>query len=135
VPRNHRKPGVIRFICTDAYHHDEPGYADRGHHHYGTLRPVYPDGVLAGVAWSGPRAEPRDSVATSGIMLAWPGVAPPLPQKSRRRDDGTAVWRFRCSCGRNPEPPEAELAAIAARHAEAFPGRRIEIDIVRLDRL
>lgn len=132
MARNHRTPGVIRFTCTDRYHHDEPGYADRGHHHYGTLRPVCQDGALAGLAWSGPRPEPRDSIATSGLTLAWPGIAPALPVKARRRDDGTAVWRFRCSCGRNPERSEADLARIVSAYAAAFPGRRVEIDIVRL---
>jgi hypothetical protein len=132
VSRNHRKPGVVRFICTDAYHHDEPGYADRRHHHYGTLRPVYQDDVLTELAWNGPRAEPRDSIATSGVMLAWPGIAPALPVKARRRNDGTAVWRFRCSCGRNPERSEAAIAGIVSAYAAAFPGRRVEIDITRL---
>jgi len=30
VSRNHRTPGIIWVICTDSYHHDSPGFAERG---------------------------------------------------------------------------------------------------------
>lgn len=121
-------PGAIRFVCSDPHHIDEPG----ARRPYGTLRPVWRDGEVTGLAWSGPNPEPTDQVSTSGISLAWPGLKSALPQKSRRRDDGSAVWRFRCTCGRDPQAPEPELARIV-RDLHAVFGH-VEIDLVRLDR-
>ena len=43
------------------------------------------------------------------------------------------IFRFQCVCGRDSQRPENDLLEIAARYRDAFPGRRIEIDIVRLD--
>lgn len=127
-----RRADVIWFICTDSRHRGEPAYDRDGHRVVGTLgisRGGESDGRLT---WRGPRAESPDTVSTSGITLSWAGIAPPLPLKQRRRDDGTPVWRFRCTCGRNSERSEPDLAAIVQRHAEMLPGRRAEIDIVRL---
>jgi hypothetical protein len=120
-------------VCTDSYHRDEPDYARLGHHHVGTLRLVQGNEDGPGhLAWTGPRADPRDTISTSGITLSWPGIAPALPQKPRHRDDGTAVWRFTCRCGRDVQRSEPDLAALIIRYAEAFPGRRPEVDVARL---
>lgn len=126
--RRTRRNDVVWVICSDARHRGEPGFDRDGHHLVGTLG-LGDNGQLT---WRGPRAEPGDMISTSGITLSWDGIAPELPRKQRRRDDGTPVWRFRCTCGRSPERSEPELAGIIRRHMETLPGRRVEVDIVRL---
>lgn len=124
---------VALVLCTDAFHNDERGFAEHGHHIVGKLYLVRDaNGRPVRLEWTGPRAETRNTVRTSGITLSLPGIAPDLPVKARHRGDGGAVWRFRCSCGRDPQPSEADLAGIAARWVAVFPGRPIELDLVRL---
>lgn len=84
------------------------------------------------LTWSGPRAEPRDSVQTSGVTMSWPGIAPRLPVKNFRRNDGITVWFFACTCGREPKCAEPRLIAIIKDLHHA--GQRVVIDVVRLDR-
>jgi hypothetical protein len=132
VSRNHRKPGVVRFVCTAKFHHDSEEFTRLGHHHYGTLRPVYRDGVPAGMAWSGPRGEPRDEIRTSGVMLSLSAPAPRLPVKNFQRRDGQATWRFRCTCGLDRQCTESVVAEKIAKAKAARPGERVVIDIADL---
>ncbi|HEY3879033.1 MAG TPA: hypothetical protein VGM12_10590, partial [Trebonia sp.] len=64
--------------------------------------------------------------------LHWDGTGPEAPVKTRRRDDGQWVLRFRCRCGRDVQRAESRLVEIVQCFSAAFPGRRAEIDIVRL---
>jgi hypothetical protein len=134
IPRPRRSPGApVLVVCTDLHHHDEPAYARYGHHLVGGISiSTGPDGT-GRLHWRGPRPESRDTARTSGILLSWPGIAPALPVKQFRRPDGEQVWRFGCTCGRNPEMPEPELAAIVRRHMEQKPGERLVIPLARLE--
>jgi hypothetical protein len=62
---------------------------------------------------------------------------PQSPAKDYRLagDARYLIFRFRCACGRDPQRPENELLELAARHRAELPGQRVEIDIVRLERL
>jgi hypothetical protein len=113
LPRNHRKPGVVRFVCTDARHRGSGEFRELGHHHVYTLR----------------LAEKADGTPA----LFWEGVDGPV--KDRRRENGEWVLRFCCSCGRDPQRGEGDVLEIVARHQAAFPGRRPVVDIVRLERV
>lgn len=110
MSRNHRKPGVVRFICTDARHRDSDEYRKLGHHHVYTL-------LLA-------------EKADGSLALFWEGVDGPV--KDRLRGNGEWVLRFRCACGRDPQRGETDILEIVARYQAAFPGQRPEIDITRL---
>ena len=121
MSRNHRKPGVIRVICTDAFHHGEPGYAELGYYHLGTLRLAQRKGFAdAGFRWHGPREaverlETRDQAVSMSARGA-PLTRLPLPVKLWRTEDDKFVWRFRCTCGRDPQRSDADLAAIVTRY-------------------
>jgi hypothetical protein len=131
VPRKPRRPGFsIPVACSDPSHHDEPGYADCGYHLVGTIRMARNADGPGRLTWSGPRAEPRGTVQTSGVTLSWPGIAPRLPVRNFRRDDGTAIWWFECMCGRSPKRSEPELTEIIGRlHVAGLP---VVVDLVRL---
>lgn len=135
MPRPRRSPGApVLVVCSDGYHQDDPDYGRYGRRLVGTISIRAGAGGTPGLHWSGPRAESRDTARTSGIRLSWPGIAPLLPVKQFRRPDGAQVWRFACTCGRNPEVPEAELLAIIRRHMEEKPGERVVIPLARLER-
>ena len=135
MPRPRRSPGApVLIVCADAFHRGEPDYSRYGHHLVGTISiRAAPDGTPV-LRWSGARAESRDTARTSDVKLSWAGIAPPLPVKQFRRQYGTRVWRLACTCGRNPEPAEAELAEIIRRHMEMKPGERVVIPLDRLER-
>jgi hypothetical protein len=130
--RNRSKPGDIQFVCVDVHHHDGKEWAAYGCHLVGTLRLKRRQGGTGYLDWTGHLAESRDRIATSGITLTIPGIAPDLPVKGRRRDDGEQVWRFRCSCALDKQRAESELAQIIASYSKAFPGMPVKIDIARL---
>lgn len=125
MSRNRRRPGVIRITCTDPFHRDEPGFAEQGHRHVGTLRPVQ-----GGYAWHARPGMPADPAPAGGNSVDWGRQLGPL--KNYRAGDMTEVWRIRCTCGRDVQRGIPEIAAIAARLMAARPGRRAEIDLVRL---
>lgn len=147
MSRNHRKPGVVRVICTDSFHHDQPGYGELGHHHVGTLVLVYPKGkpwADKGFRWYGPheaaeRIETRDEkVVMFPPLVGSPLIELPLPTKQWRTEDDEFVWKFRCvgpyGCTRDAQRHEAHLAKIVRRWIEAKPDTtRILLDITRLD--
>jgi hypothetical protein len=134
LPRRRKRPAgqhgqpPVLVTCTDPYHYDEPGYAERGYHLVGEIRDA--PRRRGGLAWSG-HAPEQGPLRTSGITLVW-GASPGLPVKRYRRDDGQPTYRFRCRCGLDKEKSEPELAAIAAAWAREFPGRPAEIDMRRL---
>jgi hypothetical protein len=160
VSRNHCKHGVIRVICTDCFHHGEPGYEELGYHYIGTLRLAYRKGFAdEGFRWHGPREvvdtiETRDrKVSMSLSALADPapraqlgrgrdGQAAwqtelPLPVKMWRTENDTFVWRFRCvgdrGCDRDVQRHDKYLAQIVTRWAEMKPDTpRVLLDITRL---
>jgi hypothetical protein len=138
VPRNHRKPGVIRVICTDGYHHDEPDFARLGHHYIGTLRLAYRRGFAdSGFRWHGPR-EALDTIETRDrkLSMSMPGTPLtelPLPVKMWRTEDDKPVFRFRCTCGRDVQRHDEHLADVVRRWAEAKPDSpRLILEIARL---
>ena len=116
MSRNRRSPGVVRITCTDPSHEGTRGWQRYGCRHVTTL-------YLAERAGNseGPR-----------VTLHWDAESPDAPVKDRRRDDGQWVLRFRCRCGRDVQRAESDLVGIVQRYAAAFPGRRVEIDLVRL---
>lgn len=134
MSRNRAKPGDIRFICVDSYHHDSKEWAAYGCHLVGTLRKKLREDGSGYLDWRGHPAESRDRIATSGITLTWAGIAPApaLPVKGRRRDDGERTWRFRCTCGEDRQKAESDLAEIITSYARTLPGTPVKIPIQRL---
>jgi hypothetical protein len=82
VSRNHRTPGIIWVICTDSYHHDSPGFAERGFHYLRTLKLL-----------------PRPGGPLPGFTIVPRNNAREKPVKDFRRFDGLWVFRFECPCG------------------------------------
>ena len=113
---NGRRRGAIWITCSDPSHKGTRKWERRGYRHLTTL-------LLAERAHGGDG--PR-------MTLAWDASRPDAPVKDRRRGDGQWVLRFRCRCSRDVQRAEADLVEVVQRYAAAFPGRRVEIDIVRL---
>ena len=137
MPRHRKRkppadPAPVLVVCRDPYHHDEGGYAERGHHVVGELRslPATSDRPWP-LEWTGHGPEPGP-LRTPGITIAadLPPGTPPI--KRYRHGDGPAPWRIRCSCGLDRQPTEARLAAIIAAWVKAFPCERCLIDMCRL---
>jgi hypothetical protein len=137
MPRHRKKhaPAAdlapVLVVCRDPHHHDEDGYAERGYHLVGELRHA-PDSP-GGMEWSGPGPE-KGPFRRSGIAIAAGPVPGAPPFKRHVGDDGQVAWRFRCSCPRDAQRSEADLAAIIAAWMREFPGRLCEIDLCRLER-
>ncbi|HZR53644.1 MAG TPA: hypothetical protein VFB06_29570 [Streptosporangiaceae bacterium] len=130
-PKSQPEPAPALVICLDTFHRDEPGYAKRGYHLVGELRPV-PGGNGSGrLAWTGPVPE-RGPVRTPGMTIA-ANLAPDAPPvKHYRHGDAPPPWRFRCSCGLDKQSAEATLAAFITAWARKYPGRRCLIPLQRL---
>jgi hypothetical protein len=117
MSRNRRNAGAIRIVCRDPKHKGTRDWEQYGYRHVTKLQ-------LA------ERAENSDGPR---VTLFWDDNRPDVPvMKDQRRDDGQWVIKIRCSCGRDVQRAESDLVDIAQRYAAAFPGRRVEIDLVRL---
>lgn len=127
MPRHRRpkpppKPAPALVICFDAYHHDDRGYAERGYHLVGEVRPV-PDGNGSGrLAWTGPVPE-RGPARTPSMTIAADLAPDAPPVKHYRHGDDPPPWRLRCSCGLDKQPTEAELTAYMSNWARERPGQ------------
>ncbi len=116
MPRNHRKPGIVRVVCTDAYHRDSAEFAEYGHHYLGTLRIRKYEDIRK------PAIRPYDDT----MFLKAPGMY--------RGPDFTV--RFRCACGRDYQRHDSELLPVLKQLFEAEPGAtRVTVDIATLERL
>jgi hypothetical protein len=136
MPRSHRRPGVVRIVCTDTFHRDTEEWARYGHHHLLNLRQVEVHG-RARLIVPGAKQRTRTVQVTTpdgSLVLFEQEEDPKSPIKPYRLvgDERHFIFQFQCSCGRYPQRREDELLGIAARFREAFPGRRVEIDLVRL---
>jgi hypothetical protein len=116
MSRNRGNAGAVRIVCRDPRHKDTREWEQHGYRHVTTLQLAERAGNSEG---------PR-------VTLHWDSESPNAPTKDRRRDDGQWVLRFRCRCGRDVQRAESDLVDIAQRYAAAFPGRRVELDLVRL---
>ena len=137
MSRNHRKAGIISFICTDTYHHDTREFREQGHHLVGALRMgLRPDGKGTSLVWHGAGPRSREAVLRtedSKVTLSSPGIVPRLPIKESRRPDGLWVYKFSCPCGRDPQRLESYLAELVTRYRAANPlATRIDIDITSI---
>lgn len=136
MSRNHRRRGVVRIICTDPFHKDSEDWVRYGHHWLLNLRQV--EGRdRARLIVPGARQRIRTVQVTTpdgSIVLFEHDVDPQSPVKDYRLvgPERYLIFRFRCPCGRDPQPLESDLLEIAARYREELPGRRVEIDIARL---
>jgi hypothetical protein len=129
--RSGRRADIVWVICSDPRH--EPAYLRHGHHVVGTIGTERDGDGPGRLKWRGHLPASTDVVSTSGVTMNWPGIAPQLPVRERRRDDAESVWWLACICGRSPKVPESYLAEIIRRHAELRPGQPVEIDVVVLD--
>src|SRR5579859_3436802 len=102
MSRNHRKPGVVRVVCTDAYHRDSAGFAEHGHHYLFTMRLHKHEDTR------NPAVRPYDGT----MSLRAPEIY--------RGPDYTV--RFACSCGRDYQRHDTELLPVLKQLFEAEPG-------------
>lgn len=110
MARNHKKRNVIRIICTDQFHCDEPS----GHHYIGTLA-ISSDGKFR---WYGPH---------------WESVPVPLKPTWEAPEDIEPTARFRCTCGRDAQRKIDVMGKIMAIiGAEQPETGRVVLDIARL---
>jgi len=116
MSRNRGNAAAVRIVCSDSRHKGTREWEQHGYRNVTTLQLAERAGNSEG---------PR-------VTLHWDGDSPDAPAKDRRRDDGQWVLRFRCRCGRDVQRAESDLVDIVQRYAAAFPGRRVEIDLVRL---
>jgi hypothetical protein len=116
VGRNRRNPSVVWVTCTDPRHKGTRDWQQRSYHLVAKLQ----------------FAERSENSRGPRITLHWDGDSSDPPVKNRRHDDGEWVFRFRCTCGRDVQRAESALVDIAQRYSAVFPGRRVEIDLVRL---
>ena len=112
MSRNHRKPGVVRVVCTATYHHDSPEFAGKGYFYLGTLR-MFPIPDPPGVEVRSFRSKFIKDFAHS---------------------DGQKRWRFSCECGLDPQVRMSRLIAELRKRAGAAPPgtTRLQLDIVTL---
>jgi hypothetical protein len=137
MSRSHRSPDIIRITCTDTFHRDSAEWARYGHHWLLNLRLLEAkDRVRLTVPGSQQRTRTVQVTTPGGSLVLFEHkVDPQSPVKGYRLagDDRYLIFRFRCGCGRDSQRPENDLLEIAARYRGAFPDRRTEIDIMRLD--
>lgn len=136
MSRNHRRPGVVRITCTDPYHQDSDEWIRYGHHWLLNLRQIEGrDRTRLIVSGEKHRTKLVQVTTPDGTMVLFEREEDPQsPVKDYQLvgPERFLIFRFRCQCGRDVQRPENELLDIAARFREAFPDRRIEIDLVRL---
>jgi hypothetical protein len=136
MSRTHRHPDVVRVVCTDSYHRDSEAWARHGHHWLLNLRQIEgPDRPRLIVPGARQRTRMVQVTTPDGSLVLFERRADPqLPVKDFRLvgDARYLIFRFQCECGRDPQRPESDLLEIAARHRGELPGRRVEIDLVRL---
>jgi hypothetical protein len=114
VSRNHRTPGIARAICTHRYHHDSAEFTEHGFHYLCTLKlrylPQTNDFTIV----------PRDNASRAF-------------RKDFRRADGLWVYRFRCSCGLDPQRLETYLVGLILQYSAANPSAtRFDLDITTI---
>lgn len=138
MTRNRRSPDIVRMDCTDLFHEDSEEWARYGHHWLLNLREVEVSGRTRLIV-PGARQRIRTVQVTTpdgSLVLFEHDIDPMSPVKDYRLvgPERYLIFRFRCSCGRDPQPLESELLDIAARHRAEKPGQRVEIDLVELER-
>jgi hypothetical protein len=137
MSRNHRSPEIVRITCTDIFHGDSAEWARYGHHWLLNLRLLEgKDRLRLTVPGSQQRMRTVQVTTPDGSLVLFERRADPQSPIKDYRLSGDArylIFRLQCSCGRDPQRPENELLDLAARHREELPGRRVEIDIVRLE--
>jgi hypothetical protein len=117
MSRSRGNAGAVRIVCRDPRHKGTREWEQHGYRHVATLQ----------------LAERAENSEGPRVTLFSDDNRPDAPaMKDLRRDDGQWVFKFLCSCGRDVQRAESHLVDIAQRYAAAFPGRRVEIDLVRL---
>jgi hypothetical protein len=116
MSRSRGNAGAVRIVCRDPRHKGTREWERRGYRQVTMLQ----------------LAERSENSEGPRVTLHWDAESPNSPVKDRRRDDGQWVLRFKCRCGRDVQRAELDLVGIVQRYAAAFPGRRVEIDLVRL---
>jgi hypothetical protein len=138
MTRNRRSPDIVRITCTDSFHRDTGEWARYGHAHLLNLREVEGrDRMRLIVPGAKQRTRLVETTTPDGALVLFEREEDPQsPVKDYRLvgPEQFLIFRFRCQCGRDVQRPENELLDIAARYREAFPGQRVEIDLVRLER-
>lgn len=137
MSRTHRKPGIVRVLCTRPFHQGTDEWARFGHHHVTNLRMVEIRG-RARLIWPGAAQRTRTvdvTVPTSDggrHVLFSHRTTVGAPMKFWRVIGEERFWmfRFRCPCGLDVQRPESELLEYAQRYAAERPGERIPLDIV-----
>lgn len=137
MSRSRHSPGVVRITCTDPYHRDSDEWARCGHRHLLNLRQIEArDRPRLIVPGARQRTRMVQVTTPDGSLVLFERRADPQSPIKDYRLSGDArylIFRFQCSCGRDPQRPENELLEIAARHREELPSRRVELDLVRLE--
>lgn len=137
MTRNRRSPDIVRIICTNSFHRDSDAWTRYGHHWLLNLRQVEGrDRARLIVPGQKQRTRVVQTTAPDGTVIFERLEDPQSPVKPWRLagPERYLFFRFSCPCGRNPQAREDELLEIAARHRRELPGRRVEIDLVRLER-
>lgn len=137
MTRNHRRPGVVRIICTDAFHEDSEDWARYGHRWLLNLREVEANGrTRLIVPGEKQRMRTVEITAPDGTVLFEDRVDPQSPVKRYRLvgDARFRIFTLHCSCKRNPQKTEEDLLEMAAAYRTEKPGRRVELDLVELER-
>jgi hypothetical protein len=136
MSRNRRSTDIVRITCTDSFHEDSDAWATYQHHHLLNLREIQGrDRTRLIVPGARQRTRLVQTTTPDGALVLFEREEDPQsPVKDYRLvdDERFLIFRFRCQCGRDVQRREDELLGIAARCREAFPGRRVEIDLVRL---
>lgn len=116
MSRARRAPSVVWITCTDPWHRDTRDWQEHGFRLVARLQ----------------FAERAETSPAPRVTLQWDVNSPNPPVKNRRREDGEWVFRFTCSCGKDVQRDESYLVETAQRYAAAFPGQRVELDLVRI---
>jgi hypothetical protein len=134
--RNHRHPGIVRITCTDPYHRDSDEWARHGHHWLLNLRQIEGrDRTRLIVPGERQRTRLVETTTPDGTLVLFEREEDPQsPVKDYRLvgPERYLIFTFFCQCGRNPQPREDKLLEVAAGYRAVFPGRRVEIDLMRL---
>jgi hypothetical protein len=139
MTRRRHDPGVVRITCTDRCHEGTGEWARYGHYWLLNLREIQArDRIRLIVPGAMQRTRVVQTTTPDGSVVLFERPEDPYTPIKQFRLAGLGLYlffEFRCPCGRNPKPREDVLLGIAARHRQELPGKRVEIDLVRLERI
>lgn len=139
MTRRRHDPGVVRITCSDSFHEGTAQWARYSHYWLLNLREVLgsdrPRLIVPGAMQ---RTRVVQTTTPDGSVVVFEREEDPYTPIKRYRLAAPEMYlffAFTCPCGRNPKPREDVLLRIAARHRQELPGRRVEINLVRLERV